>query len=756
MTQPDDRDCAFPPHPGDDDPGPAAGEAAVDVLARVEDWYRDSPLERAPLPAAPLVWTAAEVMHKIGVSGWYPAGVTVAAMLAAGWLGERHVREDENRLSGGELATLTGLTGAWVTAATMAGAWPAGGLPLWLTAGWLAAAAGTWQWLRSHRAVQAKYEALAEAQQWIDRKTWWHAEIAPLLGLTGWHLQDRTKTLLGEKLLITTSPHGQTASQVMSRAKQVCEKLAHHEGLDFGTVDLELGRPGQLIISIRRREPWDEPIWHPALAPDSDYARLVPVPNTVTKPQCIGIDPETGVPLLLTLWDQRGGKVIAILAKKDAGKTTILDSVNERVTACDDARLIQINLSKALEAGWWAPLAIANALDLDAAQALRILDFSNDLIRERPRGGRATKVHRPTRGAPLYVVEIDEIDKATEGNLYAQQLLGWIVGTCRSEGMTVIIAGQRGVVRSTGGAKVRPNVDIAVWGKFANASELNHVAGRNVGVPDMGIYGGGNPGVFGICELPFNGSYQRGRTFYWGEYGDAIQDLVADRMRDRRPHVLEPALARLQPKWDKIVAGSGAGTADQYDAAAADLAGQPGQPGEDGFDDVRVTAAGEVVPGGDRLRSKIDHARQVASQPDPEFAALDEDAQARADAQLASMRAEVLAKLPPPPAALHMPLQDLLAAPQGTSSREAAAALGINRGAAYRMLKKLEGDGTAEIRGKDDQARGKGPNQRFYLTARAAAVYQQARAAAGEQPRPAAGAPPGPGWQPRIVRDDDS
>ncbi len=1066
MTQPDDRECAFPPHPGGD-LEPPGGEVTQDVLARLEDWYRDSPLERAPLPAAPAVWTAAEIMHLIGVSGYYPAGVTVAAMLAAGWLGERHVRDDENRLSGGELATLTGLTGTWVTAATMAGplAW---GAPWWLTLGWLAGSFGTWRWLKSHRAIQAKYEALTEEQQSIARKTWWHAEIAPLLGLTDWHLQEYTKTLLGEELLIVTSPHGRTASEVITRSKQICEKLEHHENLRYGSVDLEqTGLPGQLVIHIRRREPWDEPVWHPALARDSAYARLVPVPNTITRPQCIGIDPETGDPLLLTLWDKRGGKVVEILAKKDGGKalaldtplptpagwttmgdvqvgdlllgqdgkparvtaatevmhghqcyevefsdgtvivadadhlwevwsensranarrgrlsncspeilttaqiaagtngprprygvrvaaplqtgdsrsrplpippytlgawagdglattgritsadpgvidlirrdgfevnqigadprqyyarglfpllrhagvlgnkhipaeylrasenerrellaglldtdgsvtrggcvrfrntnrnladavfelaatlgyvpymqqeekhyggkrikdqyvvtftpgepvfglarknarmiqpghrrneyryitdvrpvasvpvrciqvgnqdelylagptcipthnTTLLDSLNERITACDDARLIQINLSKALEAGWWAPLAIANALDLDVGQALRILDFSNDLIRERPRGGRATKVHQPTPRAPLYVVEIDEIDAATEGNPYAQQLLGWIVSKCRSEGMSVIIAGQRGVVRSTGGAKVRPNVDIAVWGKFANASERNHVAGREVGLPDMGAYGEGHPGVFGICELPFNGSYQKGRSFYWGERGDVIQDLVRDRMRDRRPHVLEPALARLQPKWDKILAGSGRGAADEYDAE--DLAGPQGGPGageEDAFD-VRVTAGGDVVPGGENLRSKIEQAWQVASQPDPEFRPLDDAARARAEAQLASMHAEVLADLVNVtiPAAAQVPLLDLLAAPQGTSSRDTAEALGIGRGAAYRWLKKLEQDGTAEIRGKDAQARGKGPNQRFYLTASAAAAYQQARAAA--------------------------
>ncbi len=738
MTQPDEWDCAFPPHPAD--PEPDVSEVTSDVLARVEDWYLDSPVERAPFAAAPAVWTAAEVMHLIGVSGWYPAGVTVAAMLAAGWAGERHVRDDENRLSGGELATLTGLTGAWMTAATMAGAWPAGGLPLWLTVGWLAGSLGTWRWLRSHRAIQARYEALAKEKDWIARKTWWHAEIAPLLGLTDWHLQRETETLLGEELLITTSPRGRTATEVLTRKRQICERLEHHQGLPYGSVDMEqTGRPGQLVIRIRRRAPWDQPVWHPALARDSAYADLVPVPNTITRPQCIGIDPDTGDPLLLTLWDQRGGKVIEILAKKDAGKTTLLDSINERVTACDDARLIQINLSKALEAGWWAPLAIANALDLDIGQALRILDFSNDLIRERPRGGRATKVHQPTPSQPLYVVEIDEIDAATEGNPYAQQLLGWVVSKCRSEGMTVIIAGQRGVVRSTGGPKVRPNVDIAVWGKFANPGELNHVAGRNVGLPDMGAYGAGHPGVFGICELPFNGTYQRGRTFYWGERGDVIQDLVRARMRDRSPHVLEPALSRLQPKWDKIVAGSGRDAADEYDAMAADLVGQQGIPGggEDEFD-VRVTQAGEVVPGGEGLRSKIEQAWQAAARPDPEVRPLDQAAQARADAQLAVMHAEVLADLVDVtiPAELQVPLLDLLAAAQGTSSRETAAALGVGRGTAYRYLKKLENDGTAEIRGKDAQARGKGPNQRFYLTGRAAAAYAEARAAAGGQGRP--------------------
>lgn len=376
-----------------------------------------------------------------------------------------------------------------------------------------------------------------------DRGTARPARLAP---------DRREPTLLGYELVIRTSPDGKLASQVIHEAHVIAERLAGIEGLPYGRIDVETtGRPFELRISIRSDDPWKEPIWHPALAGDSPHAALMPVPASIRQPLVLGIDPETGEPLALNLWDKRGAKVVQVLAKKDGGKTTLLDTLTERITACPDARLLQVNLSKALEDGWWAPLAEASALDGDMARALAILQFGYDVIRERPRGGRQTRVHQSAPAEPLFVLKIDEID-AVARDENAKRLLGLIASKCRSEGVALVLGGQRATVQWTGGGDVRANADIAVWGKFVRGVEKNHVAGAEANLPDMGEYGGGHPGVFGICELPYNGSYQQGRTFYWGEEAPALQRLVAARAAARVPYVLESALAALEGTWAQI------------------------------------------------------------------------------------------------------------------------------------------------------------------------------------------------------------
>ena len=112
-----ERPCAFPPHPDS-----AELETVVvteSALSRFRGWLRHAPAERLPLPAVPVVWTAAEIMHQVGVSGVYPGAATVAAVLGGGWLGDRNARDPGRaRLRGAEVAAATGAVGAWLTAAT--------------------------------------------------------------------------------------------------------------------------------------------------------------------------------------------------------------------------------------------------------------------------------------------------------------------------------------------------------------------------------------------------------------------------------------------------------------------------------------------------------------------------------------------------------------------------------------------------------------------------------------------------------------
>ena len=576
-------------------------DEAPGLTARLGEWRRESPLDRTVPFAAAGLWVFGAGLHAIGARPAWVAALAAIAVVTTAYSGHVRHAADPDKVSGGEAAALAVLAGGWVTAAAALG--PLGGrFPAWwVTWAWAALTACTWWWLAGHRSIAAAQRHRDRAGQWQARKARWNSQLAPLLDMNGYYLRDQADTLLGEELHVKAGDlHARRARQIYANRDALMEDLARHEGVPYGACDMELtDMPGELVIRIRRSDPWASPVWHPVLRPDASYAGLCPEQATITEPLCVGLDPETGAPLLLTLWDERGAKVVAIFAKKDAGKTTALDSATERITACDDARLLQINLSKALEDGWWAELADASALDTDTGRAFGILRFAADGIGARPRSGRRVKVHQPTRDEPCYVIKIDEIDAAVdEDPVRAKRLLGYICGKCRSEGFAVLLATQRGIQAVLGGGMVQANIDIVMWGKFARLSELDNVAGRSAGLPDMGEYGQRNPGVFAIAELPFTGELQRGRVFYWGETDEGHRRVVA-RRRKRRGHRLEPALAGLAGQWERVCRPG------EYDwRHDPEWAGE--MPG-----DTTITPGGAVVPGTELLRARIGAALAV-------------------------------------------------------------------------------------------------------------------------------------------------
>ena len=249
----------------------------------------------------------------------YPGAATVAAVLGGGWLGERNARDPGRaRLRGAEVAAVTGTVGAWLTAATAWG--PLAGPHHLMTLAYLAGAGGGYWWLRRHEAVRAARARRDEAAAWREQKTAWH-RLAPLLRLHGSHLLEYDETLLGDTMLIDTRGTGKRASQV--NAREVAERLGELEMIPAGRIDVEPDRiPGRLRITIRRRDPWQHALAHPAVDPGSPYAKYVEFPASCRKPLVIGGDPETGAPFPLVLWDEdEGGKVVFVGAKKGCGKS---------------------------------------------------------------------------------------------------------------------------------------------------------------------------------------------------------------------------------------------------------------------------------------------------------------------------------------------------------------------------------------------------------------------------------------------------
>jgi len=669
--------------------GPPGGELPAMVtesgLSRFRGWLRHAPAERAPLPLIPAVWVATGIMHSAGMHGLYVVLAVAAATGMAGWIGERRSKDAEHkRLAGTEVAAVTGATGAWVTAGTVWG--PLAGPYHLLSLLYLAASGGGYWWLRRHEAVQGarqrRDKAAAEAAAWIARKTDWH-RLAPALGLNGSHLLAHNDTLLGDEMLIDTRGTGRRASQISGR--DVAERLGEIEMIPAGRIDVTTDRiPGRLRISVRRKDPWQQALTHPAVDSWSPFARLVEDPASCRKPLVIGVDPETGDPLRLTLWDEdEGGKVVLVAAKKGSGKTVLLSCITERITACDDAQLIQVNLGKHREDRRWASLAAANALGRDdAGRARRILQWVVLAIEERSKGGDDARV-TPTPETPLLVVKIDEIDQVA-ADPTCKTLLSQIASKCRSEGVALIISGQRATAQWMGGADLRANVDIAVLGRFARAGEARKATGEEVDLPDMGAYGEGRPGVFLITELGGGGGYERGRVFNLSDPA-AIDLIVARRAAGRRPYVPEPALAGLADLWAKI---TGPGTIDGEDQGAdTESAIKPPH--------------GRVIQGTEDITAKIRQARALAEReppiPDvpPEMAG--HAAEMRAERRRQFMDAYTDIDIPPDELAA---ILAMLGDPGGTTSAAVAEATGKSRATAHRYLTRLANAGHAEVRGE--------------------------------------------------------
>jgi hypothetical protein len=676
-----DRPCAFPPHP--DSAGhqhaPPAAAVRPPAVSRFRGWLAHAPAERAPLPAIPVIWTAAEILHAAGVQATVPAVAAAVAALGGGWLGDRRARDPERaRLRGAEVAAVTGAVGGWVTAATAWG--PLAGPDHLMTLAYLAGTGGGYWWLRRHDAVRAARARRDAAAAWTQRKTDWH-RLAPLLGLRGSHLLEHEDTLLGDTMLIDVRGTGKRASQVSGR--DVAERLGELEMIPIGRIDVDTDRiPGRIRITRRTRDPWKHALTHPALDPDSPYARYLEDPATIRKPVMIGGDPETGAPFCLPVWDaDEGGKVIVVVAKKGSGKTVLLNVIKAAVTRCADARMIQVNLSKAREDRVWAPLAAANALGMSAGERKRarvILRWVYGAIGARSEDpALATSKVAPTPARPLLTVFIDEVD-AVAKDPECKALLADIASKCRSEGVTLILAGQRATAAWLGGADLRALVDIMVLGRFARPGEARLATGGEIDLPDMGAYGEGAPGVFLVTELGGGGGYDRGRIFKLSEPAD-LQALVDARLAAQRPYVPEAAFDGISDLWDRATGGD------------------PDDGDEDGGQDGALVG-GDRPPRPGGLAGRIAAARELARR---EPRAPDAGPEAVA-AAIAARRAQFDAQYAEdiPGGGLAEALASMLAAPGGTSTRQAAEALGCSHMTVSRQLHKWRAEGTAEVRGR--------------------------------------------------------
>ena len=442
--------------------------------------------------------------------------VTYAAVAAAVacWLTwHRYWRTSPHqRMLPTEAALVAAAIGGWIAAAVTWGplGWP-GHLLTWI---YLAGAAGGYWWLRRHEAVRAARQRRDDAIAWAARKAEWH-RVAHLIGLGDFHLQKVTPTLLGEELLLTSAPGSDLASRVARNSDAIAEKYAHLEGLPYGRVDISTTEfPGQLVIGIRRVDPSVKGVvYHPLTAPwpssePSPYADWFPAGATIRDPVPVGIIPETGEPMTVTLFDEIGAKAIGVHGATGSGKSTLLNDVRERVTAMTDAALVQLNGAHMGDELTWEPLAAATACGPAASdedvqdKILAVLEWAQGLVTERSATLAETghSVFQPTPEDPAYVLMIDEVDEVVSSVPGSGPILEFLASKQRKSAVCLILATQRATQKQTGGGMVRANLSQVVIGNTNRATESRHATGAEAEIPDISEYSRGRKGYFQVWD----------------------------------------------------------------------------------------------------------------------------------------------------------------------------------------------------------------------------------------------------------------
>jgi ADP-ribose pyrophosphatase len=286
------------------------------------------------------------------------------------------------------------------------------------------------------------------------------------------------------------------------------------------------------------RHPYGSGYLNPEGPHAGPHAHLVPAPATITDLQAIGADPATGEPLQVALWSPLSGAMTIAVTGDGQAVGSVVNSIAERVTACDDAALLCVTRHAPDGAGWdavadaagWDAVADAAGHAGEGGRALLVLQFASLVIHERAASGRQALEHVPTNAEPLWVLLIEDAG-ALAADSEALALLAQICKAGRTEGVAVVIAGRQLP------AEARANID-----RTLDAAQL------------------------------------AGKAFAWQDR--AVAKVAASRAV-RLPRQLEPALASLQP-----LLGAAAGKAP--DPWAGDAGARDGR-----ADDPRLaTAAG--------------------------------------------------------------------------------------------------------------------------------------------------------------------
>ncbi|KWX03799.1 hypothetical protein TH66_13525 [Carbonactinospora thermoautotrophica] len=524
-----------------------AGRVALNVAKAYGRWVRRSPDTRGLATALVALYLAGGVAHLAGADPLLLGALGAPAGLAA-WVGTYKAHRSA-RYSATVAATAAGVP-IWLATAAHYGITHMPVLVGYTTAAALAWSGYTWS------------DVLKTRRAWKTQQTEWDT-LATAAGLDGSRLVAVEDTRLGQRFRIDIRATGRTARQ-LTRG-DLAERIAAHLALPAERVRVTIDpkHAGQIFILVQTRDPWAEPVPHPALTGGAVEPVAGRRRSILDGPLVLGLDPDTGHDLELVVFDRAGGRHTMIVAATGGGKTTLYNNVVEQATARTDVLVWAIDLGKGTIPTIWGDALDAGAGIDEYDRALAILTWATIVIKERSRatGGRN---HTPSPTAPVILILVDEMDTLlgldSPIGHKAKPLVEDIVRRGRSAGVLLAAAGQRGTVQHTGSKDPHANAGNKIVLRVNRPSEMGNVIPdwEIQGMPNMATYAQGVRGVALVVDAENN--WRAGRVRDMSDL-DAVQALAA--RRGRPTATLEPDIAALLPGYlerHRIPATVGHGT----------------------------------------------------------------------------------------------------------------------------------------------------------------------------------------------------
>jgi hypothetical protein len=334
--------------------------------------------------------------------------------------------------------------------------------------------------------------------------------------LEGSKLLRRRKLAHGTEVELDITATGRRASQLTG--SDVREEVAARMSLPVERVLIKPNPKdaGKIKVQIMDGTQFAKEIPHP-LAPRFPITRKGEMGSarSILEPIAIGVDPQEmnagkGV-ILHQLYTLDGFQHLVVVAGTGGGKSTLVNSLIEHMTAANDVDVVLCDPVKGHHAQAWQFAVARTHLGPDAAwDIVHELERAASLIgarskHRRTKPGAKSATFLPTKDDRALCVVLDEADgvlKHPDRNLRrrAEAAVQTIMSKGRSEGVGIILIAQRGTMNFLGASAgdIKANAYSRIVMGVSQTSEMHWMlpGWEALGIPDMSAHGFGAPGVF--------------------------------------------------------------------------------------------------------------------------------------------------------------------------------------------------------------------------------------------------------------------